>query len=149
MRWFSSQWANQPRHLSLIMTTATKFRLRWAAEHLDASAAAVDTAVLADDVSGTEGEVFPTVNGTNLGSAAHPLKHKDVIELAGVRMEFVNAPAPAKLEESRLIRWDETRWLRRLLPKFVARAKARDCQECLELTAVFSVYAGSPSLARI
>jgi hypothetical protein len=37
--------------------------------------------------------VFPTVNGTNLGSAAHPLKNKDVIELAGVRMEFVNAPA--------------------------------------------------------
>jgi len=33
------------------------------------------------------------VNGANLGSAAHPLKHKDVIELAGVRMEFVNAPA--------------------------------------------------------
>jgi len=25
--------------------------------------------------------------------AAHPLKHKDVIELVGVRMEFVNAPA--------------------------------------------------------
>jgi hypothetical protein len=25
--------------------------------------------------------------------AAHPLKNKDVIELAGVRMEFLNAPA--------------------------------------------------------
>ncbi len=44
-------------------------------------------------IAHVEGEVFPTVNGTNLGSAAHPLKHKDVIELAGVRMEFVNAPA--------------------------------------------------------
>jgi len=33
------------------------------------------------------------LNGATFGSAAHPLKHKDVIELAGVRMEFVNAPA--------------------------------------------------------
>ena len=38
---------------------------------------------------------FVAVNGVNLGSAAHPLKHKDVIELAGVRMEFVNAPLQA------------------------------------------------------
>jgi pSer/pThr/pTyr-binding forkhead associated (FHA) protein len=44
-------------------------------------------------IAHVEGEVFPTVNGANLGSAAHPLKNKDVIELAGVRMEFVNAPA--------------------------------------------------------
>ena len=43
-----------------------------------------------------EGEMFPTINGVNLGSAAHPLKNSDVIELAGVRMEFVNAvPAAA------------------------------------------------------
>jgi predicted component of type VI protein secretion system len=49
-------------------------------------------------IAHVEGEVFPSVNGVNLGSAAHPLKNKDVIELAGVRMEFVNAaaaPAPA------------------------------------------------------
>ena len=44
-------------------------------------------------IAHVEGEVFPTVNGANLGSAAHPLKNKDVIELAGVRMEFLNAPA--------------------------------------------------------
>ena len=46
-------------------------------------------------IAHVEGEVFPTVNGVNLGSAAHPLKHKDVIELAGVRMEFVNTPVQA------------------------------------------------------
>ncbi len=44
-------------------------------------------------IAHVEGEVFPTVNGANLGSAAHPLKNQDVIELAGVRMEFINAPA--------------------------------------------------------
>jgi pSer/pThr/pTyr-binding forkhead associated (FHA) protein len=41
-------------------------------------------------IAHVEGEVFPTVNGVNLGSAAHPLKDKDVIELAGVKMEFSN-----------------------------------------------------------
>ena len=46
-------------------------------------------------IAHVEGEMFPSVNGVNLGSAAHPLKNTDVIELAGVRMEFVNAPAPA------------------------------------------------------
>jgi hypothetical protein len=46
-------------------------------------------------IAHVEGDVFPSVNGVNLGSAAHPLKHKDVIELAGVRMEFVNAPVQA------------------------------------------------------
>lgn len=46
-------------------------------------------------IAHVEGELFPSVNGVNLGSAAHPLKNTDVIELAGVRMEFVNAPAPA------------------------------------------------------
>ncbi len=44
-------------------------------------------------IAHVEGEVFPTINGVNLGSAAHPLKNNDVIELAGVRMEFANAPA--------------------------------------------------------
>jgi pSer/pThr/pTyr-binding forkhead associated (FHA) protein len=39
-------------------------------------------------IAHVEGDVFPIVNGTNLGSAAHGLKDKDVIELAGVQMEF-------------------------------------------------------------
>ena len=47
-------------------------------------------------IAHVEGEVFPMVNGQNLGSAAHPLKDKDIIELAGVKMEFSNpSPAPA------------------------------------------------------
>jgi len=41
-------------------------------------------------IAHVEGEVFPSVNGESLGSAAHPLKDKDVIELAGVKMEFTN-----------------------------------------------------------
>jgi pSer/pThr/pTyr-binding forkhead associated (FHA) protein len=44
-------------------------------------------------IAHVEGEVFPTVNGVNLGSAAHPLKDKDIIELAGVKMEFSNPAA--------------------------------------------------------
>jgi len=44
-------------------------------------------------IAHVEGDIFPTVNGENLGSAAHSLKDKDVIELAGVKMEFVNATA--------------------------------------------------------
>jgi hypothetical protein len=46
-------------------------------------------------IAHVEGEAFPTVNGANLGSAAHPLKDKDVIELAGVAMEFSNPGAAA------------------------------------------------------
>lgn len=45
-------------------------------------------------IAHVEGDIFPTVNGVNLGSAAHSLKDKDVIELAGVKLEFVN-PASA------------------------------------------------------
>lgn len=41
-------------------------------------------------IAHVEGETFPTVNGANLGSAAHPLRDKDIIELAGVKMEFSN-----------------------------------------------------------
>jgi len=41
-------------------------------------------------IAHVEGDIFPSVNGHNLGSAAHPLKDKDVIELAGVKMEFTN-----------------------------------------------------------
>jgi pSer/pThr/pTyr-binding forkhead associated (FHA) protein len=44
-------------------------------------------------IAHVEGDVFPTVNGVNLGSAAHSLKDKDVIELAGVQMEFVHPGA--------------------------------------------------------
>jgi pSer/pThr/pTyr-binding forkhead associated (FHA) protein len=44
-------------------------------------------------IAHVEGDVFPTVNGVNLGSAAHSLKDKDVVELAGVQMEFVNPGA--------------------------------------------------------
>ena len=43
-------------------------------------------------IAHVEGDLFPMVNGQNLGSAAHPLKDKDVIELAGVKMEFFNPP---------------------------------------------------------
>ncbi len=47
-------------------------------------------------IAHVEGDIFPMVNGHNLGSAAHPLKDKDVIELAGVKMEFTNpTPPPA------------------------------------------------------
>lgn len=47
-------------------------------------------------IAHVEGDIFPMVNGHNLGSAAHPLKDKDVIELAGVKMEFSNpTPPPA------------------------------------------------------
>jgi len=47
-------------------------------------------------IAHVEGDLFPLVNGHNLGSAAHPLKDKDIIELAGVKMEFSNpAPTPA------------------------------------------------------
>jgi hypothetical protein len=44
-------------------------------------------------IAHVEGEVFPSVNGASLGSAAHPLKDRDVIELAGVKMEFINPSA--------------------------------------------------------
>jgi pSer/pThr/pTyr-binding forkhead associated (FHA) protein len=49
-------------------------------------------------VAHVEGEIFPMVNGQNLGSAAHPLNHGDVIELAGVQMEFSN-PSQARRPE--------------------------------------------------
>ncbi|MCS6944848.1 MAG: FHA domain-containing protein [Sutterellaceae bacterium] len=41
-------------------------------------------------IAHVEGETFPTVNGVNVGSAAHPLRDKDIIELAGVKIEFNN-----------------------------------------------------------
>jgi len=42
-------------------------------------------------IAHVEGDVFPTLNGVNIGSAAHTLKDKDVIELAGVKLEFLAA----------------------------------------------------------
>lgn len=55
-------------------------------------------------IAHVEGDSFPSVNGSNLGSAAHPLRDKDIIELAGVKMEFSNPPlnadAAAESQES-------------------------------------------------
>jgi len=44
-------------------------------------------------IAHVEGDVFPSVNGANVGSAAHALNDKDVIELAGVELEFLNPGA--------------------------------------------------------
>lgn len=35
----------------------------------------------------------PLVNGQEIGTAAHPLRHEDLIELAGTRMHFLLEPA--------------------------------------------------------
>jgi pSer/pThr/pTyr-binding forkhead associated (FHA) protein len=39
-------------------------------------------------ITHVEGDKRPTVNGTEIGAAPHSLKDHDVIELAGVKMEF-------------------------------------------------------------
>lgn len=39
-------------------------------------------------ITHVEGARFPVVNGTTLDAQAHPLRDHDVIELAGVKMEF-------------------------------------------------------------
>ena len=39
-------------------------------------------------ITHVEGAIFPVVNGKTLDSQAHPLNDHDVIELAGVKMEF-------------------------------------------------------------
>ena len=39
-------------------------------------------------VTHVEGQQFPTVNGESVGAQAHALKDHDVLELAGVKMEF-------------------------------------------------------------
>jgi pSer/pThr/pTyr-binding forkhead associated (FHA) protein len=44
-------------------------------------------------IAHVEGEAYPAVNGTSLGAAAHPLNDKDIIELAGVKMQFSNPAA--------------------------------------------------------
>jgi pSer/pThr/pTyr-binding forkhead associated (FHA) protein len=55
--------------------------------------AGVQVAVIARRPQGyfithVEGVKYPVVNGTTLDAQAHPLKDHDVIELAGVKMEF-------------------------------------------------------------
>ena len=39
-------------------------------------------------ITHVEGANRPTVNGQSIGAAPHSLKDHDVIELAGVKMEF-------------------------------------------------------------
>ncbi|HXF67800.1 MAG TPA: FHA domain-containing protein, partial [Burkholderiales bacterium] len=39
-------------------------------------------------ITHVEGASFPVLNGRTLDAQAHPLKDHDVIELAGVKMEF-------------------------------------------------------------
>jgi predicted component of type VI protein secretion system len=44
-------------------------------------------------ITHVEGVTFPVVNGKQLDAQAHPLNDHDVIELAGVKMEFYLKPA--------------------------------------------------------
>jgi len=44
-------------------------------------------------ITHVEGGTFPVVNGKHLDAQAHPLNDHDVIELAGVKMEFYLRPA--------------------------------------------------------
>ena len=44
-------------------------------------------------ITHVEGATFPVVNGKHLDAQAHPLHDHDVIELAGVKMEFYLKPA--------------------------------------------------------
>jgi hypothetical protein len=39
-------------------------------------------------ITHVEGANFPSLNGTSLGAQAHPLADHDMIEIAGVKMEF-------------------------------------------------------------
>ncbi len=39
-------------------------------------------------ITHVEGATYPTLNGTSLGAQAHPLADHDMIEIAGVKMEF-------------------------------------------------------------
>src|SRR5690242_11944571 len=59
--------------------------------------AGVQVAVIARRPQGyfithVEGVKYPVVNGTTLDAQAHPLENHDVIELAGVKMEFFFKP---------------------------------------------------------
>lgn len=44
-------------------------------------------------ITHVEGNTFPTVNGVSVGAQAHPLKDNDVVELAGIKMEFYFSPS--------------------------------------------------------
>lgn len=73
--------ANAGRELALIKTLTTLGR------------PGVQTAVIARRPPGyfithVEGGSFPAVNGRTLDGRAHPLADRDVIEIAGVKMEF-------------------------------------------------------------
>ena len=43
-------------------------------------------------ITHVEGATFPSLNGTSLGAQAHPLNDHDMIEIAGVKMEFFFRP---------------------------------------------------------
>lgn len=43
-------------------------------------------------ITHVEGSSFPTLNGASLGAQAHPLADHDMIEIAGVKMEFFFKP---------------------------------------------------------
>lgn len=43
-------------------------------------------------ITHVEGATYPTLNGISLGGQAHPLGDHDLIEIAGVKMEFFHKP---------------------------------------------------------
>jgi hypothetical protein len=43
-------------------------------------------------ITHVEGATYPTLNGASLGATAHPLGDHDLIEIAGVKMEFFYKP---------------------------------------------------------
>jgi hypothetical protein len=43
-------------------------------------------------ITHVEGSTFPSLNGSSLGATAHPLGDHDMIEIAGVKMEFFYKP---------------------------------------------------------
>ena len=43
-------------------------------------------------ITHVEGATYPTLNGASLGAQAHPLGDHDLIEIAGVKMEFFYKP---------------------------------------------------------
>ena len=43
-------------------------------------------------ITHVEGATYPTLNGSSLGAQAHPLGDHDLIEIAGVKMEFFYKP---------------------------------------------------------
>lgn len=44
-------------------------------------------------ITHVEGSNYPSVNGQSVGAQAHPLNDHDVLELAGIKMEFYFSPA--------------------------------------------------------